>query len=135
MHGFAYWCAMSGGIVPKWIRHVVAQIREDLPRLFSATEMIAESEGLLALADGLRIAGIGAVRKVPVEIARIIDEFGLKQRSSALELHGMGIDTKDDLKRHVDDVLDNGSSALIKELQENGFLNEANHRRLMDSKP
>ena len=135
MHGFAYWCAMSGGIVPKWIRHVVAQIREDLPRLFSATEMIAESEGLLALADDLRIAGIGATRKVPVEIARIIDEFGLKQRSSALELHKMGIDTKDDLKRHVDDVLDNGSGALIKELQENGFLNEANHRRLMDSKP
>ena len=135
MHGFAYWCAMSGGIVPKWIRHVVSQIREDLPRLFSATEMIAESEGLLSLADDLRIAGIGAVRKVPVEIARIIDEFGLKQRSSALELHNMGIDTKDDLKRHADDVLDNGSGSLIRELQENGFLNEVNHRRLMDSKP
>lgn len=134
MHGFAYWCAMTGGIVPKWIRHAVSQIRDDLPRLFTAVEMIADSEGIPSLAERLRIAGIGAVRKVPVEIARIIDEFGLKQRSSALELHNMGIDTKDDLKRHVDDVLDNGSGALVRELQDNGFLKEANHRRLMDSK-
>ena len=133
MHGFAYWCAMAGGMVPKWIRHVVSQIRDDLPRLFGAIEMIAESEGLLQLANELRIAGIGAMRKVPVDVARIIDEFGLKQRSCALELHEMGIDTKEDLRNRSDEVLSHGSEALIMELQGNGLLKDADHRRLMNT--
>ena len=132
MHGFAYYCAMAGGMVPKWIRHIVSQIRDDLPRLFSAVKMLADSEGLNSLANDLRIASISAIRKVPTEVARTIDEFGLKQRSSALELHDMGIDTKDDLKKREDDVIEYGSEGLIRELQENGFLKDADHRRLMN---
>ena len=133
MHGFAYYCAMAGGMVPKWIRHVVSQIRDDMPRLFSAIEMIAESEGLNDLANELCIAGIGAIRKVSINIARIINEFDLRQRSSAVELHEMGIETKDDLKKNENDVIDNGSESLVKDLQESGFLKHADHRKLMNN--
>lgn len=132
MHGFAYWCAMNGGIVPKWIRHVVSQIRDDLPRLFGATEMLAESEGLKELADGIRIAGIGAMRKVPVETAAVMDEFGLNGKTAASELAGMGIITKVDLKGREEEVERYGSEALVKELHDNGFLKGVDHTRLMN---
>ena len=133
MHGFAYYCAMAGGIVPKWIRHVVSQIRDDMPRLFNAVEMIAETEGLNDLAGQLRVAGISAMRKVPMEIASIMDEFSLRQKQSAMELHNMGICTKDDLRNEEDAVIDNGSESLIKDLQESGFMKNADHRKLMNA--
>lgn len=132
MHGFAYWCAIVGGITPKWIRHVVSQIRDDMPRLFGAVEMIAETEGLNDLAGQLRVAGIGAMRKVPTDIAGIIDEFGLRQKSSAFELNGLGITTRDDLRKNEDAVIDNGSESLVRDLQESGFLRNADHRKLMN---
>ena len=131
IHGFAYFCAMAGGMVPKWVRHVVSQIRDDLPRLFSAVEMVARSEGLNELADQLRVAGVSAVRKVPMEIAAVIDEFGLKQKSSAYELKEMEIATRRELKEREDDVARNASAGLVKDLQEAGFLRNADHIRLM----
>lgn len=133
MHGFAYWCAMNGGIVPKWIRHVVSQIRDDMPRLFGAAEMVAEAEGLHGLADSLRIAGISAVRKVSEEVARLMDETGVKSRQVALELHGLGICTKEGLAKREDEILDYGSGMLVKELQGLGYLKSADHKRLMDN--
>lgn len=131
MHGFACYCAMAGGMAPKWIRHVVSQMRDDLPRLFSALEMIAVSEGMRELSDQIRIAGISAIKKLPVEVAGIMDEFKLRQRQSALELNEMGILTRDDLKRNEDDVACNGSNILVRDLQESGYLMNASHRKLL----
>ena len=132
MHGFAYYCAMMGGMIPKWIRHVVSQIRDDLPRLFNATIMIAQSEGLNSLANDLTISSISAIRKVSMDVARLMNEFKLKHRTAALELQEMGIETKDELKKHEDDVVDYGSATLVKDLQESGFLKDLNHRKLMN---
>ena len=132
MHGFAYYCAMAGGIVPKWIRHVVSQIRDDLPRLFNALVMVAESEGLNSLANDLIIASISAIRKVPMNIAGIMNTFSLKRKSSAMELHNMGIETKEDLKENEGDVMNYGSELLKKDLQESGFLKGYDHMKLMN---
>lgn len=133
MHGFAYYCAMTGGMVPKWIRHVVSQIRDDMPRLFNALIMIAESEGLKTLANDLTIASISAIRKVSMDVARTMNEFGLKRKSSAMELHEMGIDTKEDLKKNEEDVMSYGSDVLKNDLQEAGFLKGLDHKKLMNS--
>ncbi len=133
MHGFAYYCAMTGGMVPRWIRHVVTQIRDDLPRLFNAAVMVAESEGLRTLANDLTLASISAIRKVTMEVAKTMQDFGLKKRSTALELREMGVEVKDDLKGREDEVVQYGSEALVRELQDAGFLKNASHLRLMKS--
>lgn len=132
MHGFAYYCAMVGGIVPKWIRHVVTQIRDDMPRLFNALIMIAESEGLKELAEQIRVASIGAIRKVPAEIAQIMNEFKLEKKICARELYDMGITTKKELLDREEEVIDDGSDLLLNTLHEAGFLKNLNHRRLMN---
>ena len=130
IHGFAYHCAMNGGMVPKWIRHVVSQIRDDLPRLFNALIMIAETEGLDELAKELLIVSISAIRKVPMEVATVMNEFGLKKRVSAMELNEMGIDTKKELSEREDEVIRFGSKTLIDELMASGFLKSYAHKLL-----
>lgn len=135
IHGFACYCAMMGGMVPKWIRHVVSQVRNDLPRLFTALGMIAESEGLKALADEIKLACIMATKKVDESVARTMLDFSLKKRSTAMELHQeFGVYCRADLKAKEDDVSDNGSNSLLNELQENGFLKELYHRKLVGNK-
>lgn len=134
VQGFAYYLAMMGGMVPKWIRHVVSRVRDDLPRLFTALRMIAESEGMKELADEIGLACIMATKKVDESVARTMLDFGLKKRSTAMELQEFGVRSRADLKEKEEDVSDNGSNALLNDLQENGFLTNLYHRKLIGNK-
>ena len=135
VQGFAYYCAMMGGMAPKWIRHVVSQVRDDLPRLFAALGMMTESEGMKELADEIKLACVMATKKVDESVARTMLDFGLKKRSAAMELQQeFGVYCRDDLKEKENDISDNGSNALLNELQENGFLKDLYHRKLAGNK-
>ncbi len=117
IQGYAYKCVMSGGIVPKWIRHVCASLKDDLGRSFRALEEVASCEGLpKESVDAIRISGVCATRKVGREVAVLIDEFGFENRRFAEELLSLGIHCKDEFRRNLDRVASDGSDALKKEL-------------------
>ena len=132
IQAFAFYCIMVNES-PKWMRHVINGVRDDLSRSFGTLEQIADCFGMGDFPKRIRVAGISAMRRVTYEIAGIIDEFGLASRNSALELKDMGIFTRSDLSGNENDIIDNGSDGLKAELSRLGFLPDLAAREMRRS--
>ena len=120
IHGYIYNCILLNKR-PKWIKHAIASEMEDIQRLFSACSMIADIENI-PIQDKLNESIICAIKKVPPEIARIIDAFGFERKACAYELADMGITCKDDIKEREDYIVSYGTEGLKNELIKLGFL-------------
>ncbi len=122
IQAFAYYCIMTGES-PKWIRHTMRVLRDDLSRTFGTLEQIAEC---MVNRDDfpkrIRIAGISAMKRVNCEIAAILDAFGLENRNSAMELNEMGIFNPSELAGREDEIVESASDALKADLSRHGYL-------------
>jgi replicative superfamily II helicase len=123
IHGFAYYCILTNSI-PRWIKHIVSPLREDLSRLFNTLSILAEIEGMKDLSHEIKIYSISAIRRVPMNIAQILNEFKLEKKTSAYELNELGIYTKQDLKDNEENIISYGSKTLKEDLQNQGFLKD-----------
>jgi len=123
IHGYIYNCILTNKR-PAWLKHAIISEMEDIQRLFSASCLIADIENI-PIQDKLNETMICAIRKVPPEIARVIDCFNLNKKAFAYELFDMGISTKEDLLELEDYVLSYATENLKKELINKGFLQKA----------
>jgi len=123
IHGFAYYCILTNNI-PKWIKHITISMREDLSRLFNTLYLLAKNEGLNEFAENIKLFEISALKKVHIDIAKIIKEFNVSKKSSAYELLELGIENKNDLNNLEDKLIEYGSASLKKDLQEQGYLKD-----------
>lgn len=123
IHAFSYCCIFSNNI-PKWIKPTLSSLKEDLPRLFNALIQLCIEQGLKQEAEKIKIFQISSLKRVPIQIAEIINEFNLNKKTSAYELNDMGIKDKNDLKYKEDYLIEHATESLKKDLQENGFLKD-----------
>jgi replicative superfamily II helicase len=123
IHAYSYYCILTNNI-PKWIKHLAIPLKEDLPRLFGALSSLAEEENLMEVAKGIKTIEIAALRKVTIELAKIIEEFGEIKKSSAYELQELGIYNKKDLNDREDYFIDHATDGLKKDLQNQGYLKD-----------
>lgn len=120
IQGYAYHCQMTGK-TPKWMMQVVSSVKDDMPRLFSAARMVAECMGYGDMAKDMSLFGISVFKRVTLETAAVIDEFGLESRNCALELEEMGIRRKSDLRGRMSEVMEKCSDELKSELRKSGL--------------
>lgn len=123
IHGFAYYCILMNQI-PKWVKHIVIPLKEDLSRLFNTLSSLALIEDMKELSDEIKIASIAALKKVPINIAKIINEFKLEKKASAYELNELNIYTKQELKDCEEYFISHASQNLKDDLQKQGFLKD-----------
>ena len=123
IQAYAYYCILTNNI-PKWIKHIAVPLRDDLSRLLGALSSLAEEECLMDVATGIKTIEIVVLRKVPIEIARIIEEFGDIKKSSAYELQELNICNKKDLKEKEDYFINHATESLKKDLQSQGYLKD-----------
>ena len=110
IHGFVYYCLLENKR-PKWIKHLIANEMDDIKRLFSAISMIADIDKY-PIQNKLEELEICVIKKVPIEIANIMNEFGIDMKRYAYELADLNIFTKEDLDRNEDYVMLYGTNEL-----------------------
>lgn len=120
IHGFIYYCILNNKR-PRWLKNSLTTTKDDVERLFRACIRIAELDNL-PIRDILSESLIKAIKKVPTEIAKIMNEFNLKHKSCAYELMDMNITTKEDLQDRQDYVMTYGTELLKKTLHDKGLL-------------
>lgn len=123
IHSYAYYCILTNNI-PKWIKHIAIPLRDDLSRLLGALSSLAESQNLIEVSKEIKIIEIAALKKVPIDIANIINEFGDIKKSSAYELKELNICNKQDLIEMEDYFINHASELLKKDLQNQGYLKD-----------
>lgn len=120
IHGFVYYCLLENKR-PKWIKHLIAGEMDDIRRLFSALSMIASIDGY-SIQNKLEELEICVIKKVPVEIANIMNEFGIDIKRYAYELADLNISTKEDLEHNEDYVMSYGTDELKNYLTQKGYM-------------
>lgn len=120
LHGFVYFCLLNNKR-PKWIKHLIAGEMDDIRRLFSALSMIANIDNY-PIQDKLEELEICIIKKVPIEIANIMNEFGIDMKRYAYELADLNITTKEELERNEDYVMSYGTDELKNYLTGKGYL-------------
>lgn len=120
IHGFIYYCILNNKR-PRWLKSSLSTTKDDVERLFRACMRIAELDHL-PIRDILSESLIKAIKRVPDEIAKIMNEFNLEHKSCAYELMDMNITTKEDLQDRQDYVMTYGTESLKKTLHEKGLL-------------
>lgn len=123
INGYAYYCIFNNSI-SRWIKHVVNSLKEDFSRTISALSMIAEIENLKEISNEIKIIEISVMKKVTIQLARIIKEFNLQKKSSAYELKELQIYDKNDLKTKENYLINYATQSLKKDLQKQGFLQD-----------
>jgi hypothetical protein len=120
VHGFVYFCLLNNKR-PKWIKHLISGEMDDIRRLFSACSMIAEIEGF-PIQKQLEETETCIIKKVPIEIANIMNEFGIELKRYAYELADLNIFTKEELERNEDYVVSYGTDDLKNYLTKKGYM-------------
>lgn len=123
IHGYAYYCIFNNTI-PRWVKHVVNNLKDDFSRVINALAMVADYENLKDIQKQIKVIEISVTRKVSIELARIIREFNLQKKASAYELKQLGIINKDDLEENEDYLIKHATDQLKKDLQNQGFLKD-----------
>ena len=120
LHGYIYFCLLNNKR-PSWIKHLIAGELDDIRRLFSALSMIAKIDNY-QIQDKLDELEICITKKVSIEIANIMNEFGIEIRRYAYELADMNISTKKELEKNEDYVMSFGTDGLKNYLMKKGYL-------------
>ena len=103
------------------VRRIHRLIPAFIRRLFSALSMIAQIDNY-QIQDKLDELEICITKKVSVEIANIMNEFGIEIRRYAYELADMNISTKKELEKNEDYVMSFGTDGLKNYLMKKGYL-------------
>lgn len=120
LHGFVYYCLLNNKR-PQWIKHLIAGEMDDIRRLFSALSMIASIDNY-PIHDKLDELETCIIKKVPVEIADIMNEFGIDKKRYAYELADLNITKKEELEKNEDYVMSYGTDELKDYLTQKGYL-------------
>ncbi len=122
IQGFAYYCILTGQR-PKWIKSLVSQLMDDIGRLLNALCMIA-SVLQYPISEDIQAISTSIFKKVPFQMAKLMEELGIEKKQFAYELFDMDICCKDDFQYKTRYIEKYASDELKKELVRVGILDD-----------
>lgn len=122
IEGYAYYCIMVGQR-PKWIKPVVSQLMEDIGRLLNALAFIASSMQF-PVVDDIQALATSVLKRVPFQMAKLMEELGIEKKQYAYELFDMDICCRDDIQYKMQYIEKYATDELKKELVRVGILND-----------
>lgn len=118
-HGYVFYCLLNG-LRPKWLKYVINGEYDDFDRLINALKRIAFLMKY-NIEKELDIICLSVKKRVTIEVASKMYEFGINQKGNILELLDFGINNQDDLIRKREIIREYGSEKLNKTLDDKGY--------------
>lgn len=122
IEGYAYYCIMVGQR-PKWVKPIVSQLMEDVGRLLGALAFIASSMQF-PIVDDIQALATSVLKRVPFQMAKLMEELGIEKKQYAYELFDMDICCRDDIQCKMQYIEKYATDGLKKELVRIGILND-----------